>query len=1257
MKASHTVTPPNLFVIIRRMLRPIAAVVIALAGVAMARPVVAQVDVIRGRVVGPDSLPLESVAVTATSISGNVNRTASTDKNGRFTITFPGGDGDYLVGFAIIGYAPKRFEVKRTADQEILIANTTMLRTGARLDAVTVTAAREKPKRNDASPDISGTERTTNPAALPPDEMGNLAAMAASIPGVTLVPGADGDPSGFSVLGLTPDQNATTLNGMNFGQSNIPRDAGVSSSLVTNPYDVSRGGFSGGQFNLRTQSGSNFITRWMSLNVDAPQLQWTDAAARSLGQQYTNLSLGGRVSGPISFDKAFYNFSYQLGQRANDLRTLLNTDPLGLQTSGIASDSVSRLLAILHNQTVPSSIGQLPSRRIANSGSIFGTVDVAPPSSTTGQTFNMTFSGNWGKQTPASALTAELPAHSGDRVNWQGFLQGRHSSYFGIGILSETQAGYSASRNYGTPYLLLPSGTVRVNSTFADGTDGVKTIAFGGSSALGTSQTSQSVDAANQLSWFSANNKHKVKFTTEIRRDAYSQDQTTNRLGSFSYNSLAALQANTPAIFTRQLQPRTRSGSELVGGASLGDSWRFSDALQFQYGLRVDGSRFTQAPTENPDVERIFGVRNNQVPNNAYVSPRLGFSWGYGTAAQVAGFEGAVRGPRAVVRGGAGFFQNVPAATLIGSAIDNTGLPGSLQQLVCVGTATPTPDWAGYAADPSRVPTTCADGSTGTVFANSAPNVSLFSREFASPRSLRSNLNWSGAVLNNILNATFEGVYSLNMHQASTVDLNFNPVTRFALANEGNRPVFVQPTSIVPTTGTIGSGDARVTPLFSHVNELRSDMRSESRQLSARISPLGFNTNYSWSLAYVYSNFRERTRGFSSTVGNPLDVEWARSPFDSRHQITYNLAYNFYDFVRVSWFGSFRSGTPFTPLIAGDVNGDGFSNDRAFVFNPATTADPALAASMQSLLDHSSSEARSCLTKQLGTLAGRNSCEGPWTSTASLSFSFNPLKVRLPQRATLSFAVSNPLGAADLVLHGENRLRGWGQTAFPDQSLLYVRGFDPSTNRYKYEVNQRFGSTLPAFSAIRAPVTLTAMMRIDVGPPRERQLLTQQLDRGRKTEGQKTSEQILKLIYGSGSLPNAMAGILRQSDSLNLTGKQADSLATMNRWYLVRLDSIWTPVSKRLAALPDRYDQAEAYALYKHAREGSVDLLIKLAPSVRDLLTAEQRRKLPDFLLGYLDTRYLASIRSGTSGNQGMFPGAGPGAPGAGGGAQTIVIR
>src|SRR5687767_15606856 len=117
----------------------LAAALISLAIPASA-PSAQQVDVIRGVVTAADGTPLEDVKVTATSFSGNVNRTARTDRNGRYTITFPGGEGDYLVEFSAIGYAARRFQVKRTADQEILVADARLLPAAGQLDTVTVTA-------------------------------------------------------------------------------------------------------------------------------------------------------------------------------------------------------------------------------------------------------------------------------------------------------------------------------------------------------------------------------------------------------------------------------------------------------------------------------------------------------------------------------------------------------------------------------------------------------------------------------------------------------------------------------------------------------------------------------------------------------------------------------------------------------------------------------------------------------------------------------------------------------------------------------------------------------------------------------------------------------------------------------------------------------------------------------------------------------------------------------------------------------------
>lgn len=1237
---------------------------------AFVRPTLAhaQTDVIRGRITGPDNAPIERARITVTSLSGNVSRQTETDKNGRYTVAFPGDEGDYFVNVAALGFATRRFEVKRTSDQEILIGDAKLQRVATQLDAVRVQAERQKAARDANVPDVSGSDRRIDGSVLSANQLGDLAALAASLPGVQMIPGADGTNNGFSVLGLDAAQNATTLNGMNFGGANLPRDANVSTSLMTSPYDVSRGNFSGGLMNVTAGRASSFISRSSSLNFDAPQMQWTDAAARSLGQRYTNVSLGGGLSGPapIASDRVFYSLSYQLGRRQNNLQTLLNTGPLGLSAIGIAQDSVNRLLSTLSRFGVPSTTGAIPNNRLNDQALIFSSIDFIPPTSTTGQAFKLTMNGSWNRQTPSGGLTTELPSHTGERGNYNFGVFGRHSSYFGFGILTETSIGVNRMNSTASPYLDLPNGSVRVNSTLGDGSSSVQNIAFGGNPAMNMGFTSTGLQALNQLSWFSENNKHRLKLTSELRRDEFAQDVTTNMLGTFTYNSLADLDAARPAMFTRTLTPRKRSQAVYVGGMSLGDSYRPNDDVQIQYGLRVDGNRFEDSPILNSDVERLFGARNDRVPNRYYVSPRIGFSWTQGTAAQVAAFDGAVRGPRAVIRGGGGIFQSTPTAQTISTVLDNTGLPSGVQQLMCVGAAVPTPDWSAYVNDLGAIPSACANGAASTVLASGAPNVTLFDKNYQSPRALRSNLQWNGAILDNRFRASIDATYSFNMNQPGNYDLNFNGAQQFAIGNEGGRPVYARSSSIVPATGAISNNEARVSTSYAHVSQMRSDLRSETKQLSVNLSPLAFSSTWTWGLAYVYQNSRDQVYGFSSNVGDPRETGWARSMFDSRHQIQYRFTYNAFDFIRLGWFGSFRSGNPFTPTVGGDINGDGYINDRAFVFDPAdANTDPTVAAEIRSLLENGSGSARECLKSQLGRVAGRSSCQGPWYSTANLSFSFNPLKVRMPQRANLSFQISNPLGAADLLLHGENKLHGWGQMPQPQNQLLFVRGFDPATNRYKYEVNKRFGATAVTQTAARLPVTLTALMRVDVGPTFERQMLTQMLDRGRAGRGgQKAPEMALK-TYGSFGVQNPMVQILRQADTLELTGEQADRIALLNRAYTLKVDSLWTPVAKFLAGLPDDYDQGEAYERYQQARRGSVDALIKIVPDIKSTLTEAQLRKLPTFVTPFLDTRYLASIRQGTAGGglgpmmmgPGMALPAGAAFGGGGGGGGMQVIR
>jgi hypothetical protein len=55
------------------------------------------------------------------------------------------------------------------------------------------------------------------------------------------------------------------------------------------------------------------------------------------------------------------------------------------------------------------------------------------------------------------------------------------------------------------------------------------------------------------------------------------------------------------------------------------------------------------------------------------------------------------------------------------------------------------------------------------------------------------------------------------------------------------------------------------------------------------------------------------------------------------------------------------------------------------------------------------------------------------------------------------------------------------------------------------------------------------------------------------------------------------------------------------------------------------------------AREATVDYLLKVVPSVKNVMTGSQRRKLPPQIVNYLDTRVLKFLRSSSAGDISPF--------------------
>src|SRR5262245_24868466 len=102
----------------------------------------AQTDVIRGRVTDVTGEPIADVRVTATSLPGNVTRSAVTNRDGNYQIAFPGGPGDYIMGFTHFAHTFRQFQIKRMADEAVLVADIRLA--PVQLDSIVVVSTRQE---------------------------------------------------------------------------------------------------------------------------------------------------------------------------------------------------------------------------------------------------------------------------------------------------------------------------------------------------------------------------------------------------------------------------------------------------------------------------------------------------------------------------------------------------------------------------------------------------------------------------------------------------------------------------------------------------------------------------------------------------------------------------------------------------------------------------------------------------------------------------------------------------------------------------------------------------------------------------------------------------------------------------------------------------------------------------------------------------------------------------------------------------------
>jgi Carboxypeptidase regulatory-like domain len=1030
------------------MRRARAAVVVIrvalLAGAVYSQCANAQVPggvLVTGHVRGPDGRPVAGASVRVTPVPVGPYAQVTADGNGEYHAIERGEVDRMAIDVRALGFAPAHVEVVPLAGTTRVAADVELALARHVLDPVVTEATREAAPPSgpgESAHAYSGDRLRHLPVAIG-DSVATIGA---------LVPG------GVAPNGQQRGSTAFTYDGTAAGLRTLPPEAIADVAVTPNGFDVGAARSAGSQVAVTTQSGRESGHGALAYTLADHALELGAPSSTVNGFQSTS-TLDAAYGGPLIRHRLLAFGAVNASHMTAAATSLLSANPTALDALGVSPDSVHRLTSILATLGAPVALG-IARTVTTNSVNSFGRLDATPSPS---ETVTLTAQGQGRWQTGGTVAPTALPSTGVTQSSWGASAHLVLASR--LTPVLENEAGIAVARYAQSSASVsdVPNGTVTVASTSSAGSAGVAALAFGGSGSSAQRSESDALEVDERVAWTAGDHHVAVGGRVSGTRSTFTSGP--NAYGEFAYTSLADLAAGLAGSFTRTATPVSTEGATVTPSLYLSDRWDATRELSFSVGVRVEQTQATALPPYNGAIDSTFHIRTDRLPAPVTVDPALGFRWAPG------GGDTLAHPARVIVSGGV----SLSSASVPGAFAGSVGQPTT--QLVCTGAATPTPAWSAYAGGAGAIPTACVGGSTPT--AGARPTVSLFDPRDPTPRALSGALSVARPLGRRVMaTVSVSGVSGRGVGGAS--DLNLSPVAQFTLPEEGNRSVYVSAASIDPGTGAVSVLGSRTHASFGQVLALTSRLEQEGGSVSAGLTVTGTDERQFAQLSYGITGSRQQA--FYPT---PLAATWASGPTDGQQQLLLVGSQPIGADVDVAVIGSLTSGSRFTPEANEDVTGTGAQVPAAFVFDPVTTRDTGVASAMRTLLGQAPANVRDCLRSQLGHVAGLNSCVGPWQPVLNLQVNVHPGWFGRERRLTVSFIVNNVLTGLDAVVHGPNHLAGWGDPGTPDPVLLYVQGFDPVIQAFRYTVNARFGTGLASRAAFGVPAQLVLRGRLVLG--------------------------------------------------------------------------------------------------------------------------------------------------------------------------------
>lgn len=878
--------------------------------------------------------------------------------------------------------------------------------------------------------------------------------------------------------------NSNGLPGSSAGAEPISLDAIQEISILVAPYDVTKGSFTGGGINAVTRSGTNELTGSAYFFNRNEKL-----AGKTLGENpvtqapFFNRQYGLRVGGPIIKDKLFFfvNAEQQVAESPFQIN-LVDQETLN-NFNGEVPANVSRI-SIEQAQSVKDYL-------INNYGYDPGSFGAFTPETRNNKLFGK-LDWNINDDHQLTLRHSYLKATDENLGRSQNVLEFTNNGYlndvtsnstiaelrsrFGSNMSNNLIVGYTQinrERNLDDYGSLFPHIDINLGNS-------VVIRAGSQRSSVGNELRQGIGQLTDNFTIFK--NKHAITFGTHNEWFNIYNSFVNRYNGHYEYQGLDNFLNNTFAgnrssrfrvaysldYYNDRFQPVDLNF--LQTGFYVQDEWDVNSKLKLTGGLRVDIPFFMDEPTANPLLEQEFNLDNTNLPNGQLLwSPRIGFNYD-------------LKGDKSMqLRGGVGIFTGRVPFVWISNAYTNAGATLSVaDQRGDAGNVPIYPEgnrtYEYYIADLLGV-----DVDNPAVRAEiesrqqNSPRsqVDLLDSDFKLPQNLRANLAvdmrlpWG-------MTGTVEAIYTKAVNAIYYDNLQ-TPEPSGTIAVENGRPTYA-------TRRT----NSNFNDIFLLTNTNKGYQYSFTGQLNK-----SWSRNFSAMAAYTYGVAKDVNGGthttansgweFNPTPGSPNEPILSYSVWDLRHRIVSNINYIFdYSKIASTSLGVFfnaQSGSPFTYMVNGDLNGDGSSgNDQVYIpenqseilfgefddtigpIDPETGEPEGAFVQFDAATQLASwnelnafIERDDYLSENRGKIAERNAARTPWTALIDL---------RIMQEFKLKAGgKSNKLQLTLDIENVANLLnRDWGRQYFVNfdtYSLLNYEGDDSATGRPLYTYSDR----------------------------------------------------------------------------------------------------------------------------------------------------------------------------------------------------------